>query len=237
MTSIPNLDTSANNSLEPSSQQQPSEEAHGSTTALEIAEASASQPSESQPAPVNDSQEELGSNPLDHALSRTFSSQISQALDKLQDYATFDDTIFQSAMTRLVDSPEPPVTQSIYKFVNIEFAEIETGTGVEIATILSRSASVKSLNDPEGVDLIRPESPTQEVEEPVQEKISETEEKAIAEPVEVEVDKVVINRQELIAKIKANLGLKDRQKAKNQLLQSKLVEYFRKKRVCYYMYL
>ena len=98
------------------------------------------------------------------------------------EYGTSDDYTFKSALSRMIDSPEPPTTTS-YKFTNIAFADdngedqIEPQRIVDVVTVLSRSGSAENLGEEEEdvikaknmalikeevdhVELLRPSTPT-----------------------------------------------------------------------------
>jgi hypothetical protein len=147
-------------------------------------------------------------------------------------YETFDDSQFVSAMTRLVESPEPIVKKDQFIFVNIETVD-DKEPSFEVFSIAQESVDLEETTD---IPYLRPDSPSA-VQEPEAapentpaEEVS-TEEPQIEEQEVVEVVEEKINREEYIAIIKEHLKNKDLLKSKNQNLQSKLVEYFRRKRV------
>ena len=158
------------------------------------------------------------------------SSMISINVEENYDfYSTVDNSQFTSTMTRLIESPEPIIENDRFMFVNIENAEDDANF-----RLFSSLTEPENLNnDLDDVPLMRPNSPTA-VEVP-----AETTEKTIdivdeqvqeMEPLEEFVEQE-INRAEYIAKIKCNLTVKDRLNSRNQSLQNKLVDYFRKKKV------
>lgn len=187
------------------------------------------------------------------------------------DYRTSDDCTFQSALTRMIDSPEPPISTS-YKFTNIAFTDdngedqIEHQRIVDVVTVLSRSGSRETLEEQEldpikaknmalikeevdHVELLRPSTPTKadlaavhpdvhSLADPLtaSKQNSSTEEHTESQETPVPVVEAVpeppeFDRAEVTARIRANLELKDRYKAKNVALQARLAEYFRKRRV------
>jgi hypothetical protein len=161
-----------------------------------------------------------------------------EMMNDLTDYAvdpyeTIDDSQFVSAMTRLIESPEPIVKKDQFIFVNIETVD-DKEPSFEVFSIAQDSVD---LEETAQIPYLRPDSPSaiQEPEEtPLAEEVKE-EPLAIEEPPVVEVVEEKINRGEYIAKIKERLKEKDLLKSKNQNLQSKLVEYFRRKRVILFL--
>ena len=165
------------------------------------------------------------------------------------EYETSDDTYFQSAATRLLDSPLPSVTD-----LGLVLAPALEEGGLEdmrLTIQLSRAGSAASLamaevdEDKEWIHL-RPSSPTlnpgSETQDGSEENKGDEQEgssgneapqESVEEqpPVPVEPEKPKVNREELIAQIKNNLDMRERYKAKNLVLQAKLVEYFKKRRV------
>jgi hypothetical protein len=150
----------------------------------------------------------------------------------LDPYETFDDSKFVSAMTRLIESPEPTIKNDQFIFVNIEAAD-DNEPSFEV---FSLTTDADSFDTTAKIPYLRPDSPNtvQEPEAALDNQSPEDvtgAESQIVEETAAEVVQEKINRQEYIAKIKAHLRNKDRLKSKNQNLQSKLLEYFRRKRV------
>ncbi|TPX58391.1 hypothetical protein SpCBS45565_g08005 [Spizellomyces sp. 'palustris'] len=122
------------------------------------------------------------------------------------------DTQFVPPTARTLQSP-PPSTPT-YTFQNTDPATLDAP--ITLTTPLSRVGS--GATTPVEVGYIPPTTPTQE--ESVQE-----EQQAVPEPIPQGLD-----REELVAKIRAELDGKDKLRIRNVALQNRLGEYFRKKR-------
>lgn len=155
-----------------------------------------------------------------------------EMLTSANHYETLDDTYFVSAITRLIESPEPLIQKEQFMFVNIENTEDDNELSFEVFSITKEPEDITATPH---IPYLRPDSPNA-VSEPTptpEEPTEDTPEDAtqvIEAPVEILLEKN-IDREEYIAKIKMGLVKKDRLKSKNLNLQGKLVEYFRRKRV------
>jgi hypothetical protein len=169
-----------------------------------------------------------------------------------------DDTIpHVSTMTRLLESPQPSAT---FEFLNVDDEADNDELVLDAGLVLTRSGSLESLpEDPRVIlfssidrerEVPRPVSPTQTVAKqsielentkldsgdsenpqaaaaPIQEggnELGSTTEQKVEVPLE-------INRQELIEKICRDLETKERLTSRNVLLQAKLSDHFRKKKI------
>ena len=153
------------------------------------------------------------------------------AIHDLDPYATLDDSQFTSTLTRLVESPAPIIHKDDFLFVNIESSEDDNEAKFEI---FSQGNQLEDVEIQTNIPLLRPNSPTlimgqKEIIEQPSETVPESPQ--VVEQVVPEVIQNKIDRAEYISKIKMNLIAKEKSKVKKQNLESKLVEYFKRKRV------
>lgn len=150
-------------------------------------------------------------------------------------YENLDESQFLSAITRLIESPEPLIPTNQFLFVNIENAEDDKEPSFEVFSLTKESELITMESQ---IPYLRPDSPSIVVaSNPIENETLDSKDDGppvIEEPEEIIVEKK-IDREEYIAKIKQSLIKKDRLNNKNQNLQGKLTEYFRKKRVTIYM--
>lgn len=159
------------------------------------------------------------------------------------------DDIFESKpiSSRLITSPK---IQKPFDFVNVDYLADEDIFNLDMGLTMSRSESLESLpvNDlglffsefdtaKEFPRISSPSvsSPNLLIESEKEEiRADEQNEQTVEEKEEIKKEALIeirIDRAELIEKICADLDLKERLQSKNSLLQNKLAEYFKKKRV------
>jgi hypothetical protein len=177
------------------------------------------------------------------------------SIDKVQEtdparFSTvvFSNDLFDNLKPRLLDSPIPNEKDSVFVSANYDADPdpLELSVGMPI----TRSGSVESLKfDPDTIffdafdehkEYPRTGTPTKDVEKKEKSKsksqlsqtpVSASQEVLKETPPEPEVER--IDRNAAIQEIVKNLEMRDKLSNKNTALQSKLAEYFKRKRVSF----
>lgn len=151
------------------------------------------------------------------------------------------DATFIPQTARTLQSPPP--SDDPFKFINVDYTRDAEGdgTGVEVVTTLSRpgsafggdeSAETERKANVEAPPILLPTSPTPLAPVAAAEVAVDTLPKVTADQQYEKRVEGGVDREEIIAKIKAGLEEKDRLRLRNVALQNKLGEYFRRKKVC-----